>query len=402
MSELQAPENDYLKDIERVQSIAQVPLILDVCSRATGMGFTAIARVTDDRWITCASKDELGFGLGPGDELRVETTICNEVRAGSEMIVIDDVQANPAYCNHPTPVMYGFRSYISMPIRLPNGDFFGTLCAIDPDPRELSTPQILGLFELCADLIAYTIDTAARLERSETDLGSEREIAELREEFIAVVGHDLRNPIAALSSGLRLVARNQGGETDPLLQEMQDIVMRMGALVDNLMDFARGRLGGQLDVDTEQIVVLRDIIGAVVSEVELASGRSIEVELDLPDAVRGDPTRISQLLANLLTNAVSHGDADKPIAVRGATEEDTLRIDVLSGGAPIPAEQREGMFAPYARGANEATKGLGLGLHIASQIASAHGGELTVASDGDGNRFSFHMPYRRDRQETAD
>ena len=388
-------DDDYLTDIERIQSIGQVPLILDVCSRTTGMGFTAIARVTEDRWITCASKDELDFGLMPGDELRVETTICNEIRASSELVVFDDAQNHPTFCNHPTPSMYGFRSYISVPIRLPNGEFFGTLCAIDPEPRQLSTPQVVGLFEICADLIGISIDTATRLNRSETDLGSEREIATLREEFIAVVSHDLRNPIAALSAGLRIVTRGGGSETGRVLQEMQSVVMRMSSLVDNLMDFASGRLGGKMRLD-KQRVNLRDVIGAVVSELELASGRSIEVELDLPEVVQGDATRISQLLANLLTNAVSHGDPTKPIAVRGKAEGDTLRIDVISGGAPIPAEQRDRMFNPYVRGPDAGTKGLGLGLYIASQIARAHGGRLTVASESDGNRFSFHMPCRRE------
>ncbi|WP_233417185.1 GAF domain-containing sensor histidine kinase [Halovulum marinum] len=386
----------YRRDVERVQAIAQVPLILDLCSRATGMGFTAIARVTEDRWITCSSKDDLGFGLGPGDELKVETTICNEIRASSEMVVIDDVRRSGIYCNHPTPAMYGFRSYISLPIRLPDGTFFGTLCAIDPEPRELSTPQITGLFRICADLIGSSIDTAMRLDRTEADLGSERGIAKLREEFIAVVGHDLRNPIAALASGLNILARRRRNDPEPMLHELQVVVHRMSALVENLVDFATGQLGGEISVDTGQAVDLRALVEDAVAEVALATGRSIEVGLDLPERVPGDRTKLGQMLSNLLVNAATHGDAERPIVVKGVTEPDVVRIDVINGGPTIPAAMLDGIFDPYVRGASVAAGGLGLGLHIAAQIARAHGGRIAVRSENDETSFSVRLPHRAD------
>ena len=120
------------RDIAKVSAIAAVPTILDVVSRTTGMGFTAVARVTEDRWITCASRDELAFGLKPGDELKVETTICHEIRQSREAVIIDDVGQDAVYCGHHTPAQYGFQSYISVPIIMADGSFFGTLCAIDP------------------------------------------------------------------------------------------------------------------------------------------------------------------------------------------------------------------------------------------------------------------------------
>jgi GAF domain-containing protein len=105
------------------------------------MGFAAVARVTEDRWIACAVRDEIEFGLKPGGELKVETTICNEIRASGDRVVIDHVSQDEAFCRHPTPAMYGFQSYISVPIRRRNGAFFGTLCAIDPRPARLNTPR---------------------------------------------------------------------------------------------------------------------------------------------------------------------------------------------------------------------------------------------------------------------
>ena len=119
------------------------------------MGFAAVARVTETRWIACAVKDQISFGLQPGGELPVETTICNEIRESGEEVVIDDVPADAHYCRHPTPAMYGFRSYISMPIIRKNGHLFGTLCAIDPNPARLNNPEVIGMFKLFADLISF-------------------------------------------------------------------------------------------------------------------------------------------------------------------------------------------------------------------------------------------------------
>ena len=117
------------------------------------MGFSAVARVTENRWIACAVRDGIGFGLKPGGELPVETTICHEIRQDRQGVVIDDVAQDPIFSGHPTPALYGFQSYISLPILRQDGSFFGTLCAIDPHPAKVNTPEIIGMFKLFAELI---------------------------------------------------------------------------------------------------------------------------------------------------------------------------------------------------------------------------------------------------------
>ena len=101
---------DFQADVAAVKQIAAVPTILEVVCRTTGMGFAAIARVTEDRWIACSVKDDIQFGLQPGGELQIETTICNEIRQHREPVVIDNVAEDPAYCGHHTPAKYGFQS----------------------------------------------------------------------------------------------------------------------------------------------------------------------------------------------------------------------------------------------------------------------------------------------------
>src|SRR6195952_722711 len=236
------------RDIARVSGIAAVPTILDVVSKTTGMGFTAIARVTEDRWITCASRDELAFGLKQGDELKVESTICHEIRQSREPVIIDNVAADAAYCTPHTPAQYGLQSYISMPIILADGSFFGTLCAIDPKPHILNTPEVIGMFKLFAELIAFHLDAADKVEVSESKLASEQRSAELREQFIAVLGHDLRNPLASIASGLRLLGKKVDSEGAGWINLMQVSVNRMAGLIDNVMDLARTRVGGGMQL----------------------------------------------------------------------------------------------------------------------------------------------------------
>src|SRR5271155_137992 len=182
-----APKHDFQADIDSVGRIEAVPTILDVVCRTTGMGFAAVARVTEDRWVACGVLDEIDFGLKPGGELRVETTICHEIRQCREPVVINNVAKDEAWCGHKTPAMYGFQSYISVPIVLADGSFFGTLCAIDPRPALLKTPEIIGMFRLFAELIAKHLDAHRKFAATESALLEERAVSKLREQFIAVL-----------------------------------------------------------------------------------------------------------------------------------------------------------------------------------------------------------------------
>ena len=115
-----------------------VPLMLEVVCRATGMGFSAVARVTEDRWIACAVRDEINFGLVPGGELEIESTICNEIRQSGELVVIDDVACDATFRLHHTPKRYGFQSYISVPIYVPD-EGSSVRCARSTPGRPAST-----------------------------------------------------------------------------------------------------------------------------------------------------------------------------------------------------------------------------------------------------------------------
>lgn len=125
----------------------RVRAILEEVCATTGMRFAALALVTEQRWIACQVLD-LGMGLGmePGDELKIDETICDEIRESGEAIVFDDASADIKWARHPVPVIYGFQSYCSFPVYLDDGSFFGTLCALDEEPRKVSDETIMEIF----------------------------------------------------------------------------------------------------------------------------------------------------------------------------------------------------------------------------------------------------------------
>jgi GAF domain-containing protein len=142
-------------------------ILRDICA-ATGMGFAAVARVIEQRWIACQVEDRIDFGLDPGDELKIHETICDEIRDSGEAVVFDDASDDIKWSRHPVPVIYGFKSYCAFPIYLEDGSFFGTLCAIDPAPRQVSDEAIVAMFSNYAKTVGAILSEAlaeARLEQ---------------------------------------------------------------------------------------------------------------------------------------------------------------------------------------------------------------------------------------------
>src|SRR6478736_1678004 len=111
------------QDIQAIGRIGAVPTLLRVLCESTGMGFAAVARVTEGTWTACAVQDNIQFGLKPGGQLDVETTLCSEVRESRTPIVIEHASIDPQYCTHRTPRIYAIESYVSVPIVLPNGEY---------------------------------------------------------------------------------------------------------------------------------------------------------------------------------------------------------------------------------------------------------------------------------------
>lgn len=393
----EATRHDFQSDIDAISEIAAVPSILEVISETTGMRFVAVARVTEGRWVACKVLDGIDFGLKEGGELAVETTICHEFRASHEPVAIDDV-ANSPYFAHHTPIQYGFQSYISVPIVRKDGTLFGTLCAIDPKPAQVNNKRTLTMFRLFAEMIANHLDARMQLLESEENLRLEVEISKVREQFVAVLGHDLRNPLASMVAGTRVLAKSAlDDRAKAVVQLMLKSVDRMSNLVDNVMDFARGRLGGGITLKlTDQ--PLQPTLEQVVDEMRsIWVDREIDAEFRVSHPVPMDHPRLAQLFSNLLGNALTHGSAGSPIKIVAETTPEAFELWIGNAGDPIPEDSLERLFQPFTRPVDHASKeGLGLGLYIASQIAEAHGGTLTVTSSPEETRFTLRVPASPD------
>jgi signal transduction histidine kinase len=345
--------------------------------------------------VACSIRDQIGFGLPVGGELELSTTICNEVRQCHQPIVIDNVALDEKYWNHPTPAMYGFKSYISVPIFLKDKSFFGTLCAIDPKPAKLDTPAIIGLFQRFAELISFHLSTMQDLDNSHIKIEEENKNKETREQFIAILGHDLRNPVGAIANGAELLTMMT--EQEDILRVVTIIrnsVHRTNILIKNMLDFASGRMGGGIHLDIEKNIPIEKILNQVITETNtIWPEKIIQFEADISTPVNADGDRLAQLFANLLRNAVTYGEPLTPVMVKAFTKSNQFKLTLHNQGEPIEPATMERLFQPFYRGqSTRGQQGLGLGLYIASEIAKAHQGKIEVNSDEDGTSFTVSIP----------
>ncbi len=386
------------RDVQLVGRITAVPKILHAVTHVTGLRFAAVARVTDQSWTACAVHDLIAFGLQPGGQLPLQSTFCNEIRQHHQPVIFSHASTDPRYRDHPAPKGYGFESYVSIPIFRTDGQFFGTLCALDILPVKLDEPGTVRTLELFAELIGAQVDLEEQLETSTGALHAAEDVAKLRDQFIAVLGHDLRNPLQSLAMGTDILRQ---ALLEPRwtqhLDRMQRSSERMTELIENILDFARGRLGGGIALSPRDGTELLPQLQQVISEVQSAyPSREIVVDIELQQVVQCDERRIAQLLGNLLHNAVRHGADDQPVTVRAHSDTSGFKLSVTNQGRPIDPATMSRLFEPFWRATpdqSSAALGLGLGLYIAAEIAKAHAGALDVSSSAEaGTRFEFSMP----------
>jgi sigma-B regulation protein RsbU (phosphoserine phosphatase) len=225
-------------------------------------------------------------------------------------------------------------------------------------------------------------------------LQRERETAVLREQFIAVLGHDLRNPLASIVGAARLLRREVLSDKGlKVIQLMETSVDRMAGLIDDVLDFARGQLGSGISLN-RTVAPIEPVLRQVVAELEAAHpSREIVFEVNVPEPISFDAGRIAQLVSNLLANALSYGDPKASVRLGAGVRGQMLEVWVANAGTPIPLKVMERLFQPFFRGEVRASQnGLGLGLHIASEIAKAHGGQLSATSDQTETRFILTIP----------
>jgi signal transduction histidine kinase len=387
---------DSARAVAAIARMVAVPTLLKVLCEMSGMRSAVVARVTDKTWTACAVKDEAHLGLKSGMELPVNTTLCCDSRASRAPIVIEHASADPRYCHHGARKRYPIESYICVPIIRANGGYFGNLSAFDSSPAKVAEPRILSMFTEFAALIALQLDHQVLQEQEHRALLDERAAGELREQFMAILGHDLRNPLHAVyASGDMLERRLADPKSLAFVSRIKTNVRRMSALIDDVLDFARGRLGGGIGLELTDVDNINVGLATVVQELRDAQpGCEIISHISVNRAVRCDLGRLQQVASNLLANALTHGLPDRAVKIRARADENDLVLEVWNAGEPIPAECLGKIFEPFWRHSVSASRnGLGLGLHICSQIVRAHAGRISVTSTReDGTQFTARLP----------
>lgn len=228
----------------------------------------------------------------------------------------------------------------------------------------------------------------------------EREAAQralLAEQLVGIVSHDLRSPLNAVLLGTHLLRARELSESDArVVARIASSAERATRLVGDLLDFTQARLGGGLGVEPRQ-VDLHAIVRECVEELKLAwPGRMIAVHARGSGVAELDPDRIAQLVGNLASNALTYGAVEQPISITSCSNAERVELIVHNHGQPIPATLLPHIFEPLRRGDQSVKLGsrsIGLGLYIVRQIATAHGGTVTVTSnETGGTAFAVHIP----------
>ncbi len=293
----------------------------------------------------------------------------------------------------------GSRSWACVPIPS-QGRIVGSFCIGFSDDRRFGPADramIESLDATCGQALdrarLFESDRAERLRAERAEEEATR-IGALQERLVAVVSHDLRNPLAAVISGLDLMGRL--GERDErrgaVLVRTRESAQRMERLIRDLLDFTRARRTFELPTRPEHGDV-RDIVRRAVIEVRMAHpGAQIELEADGGCEGLWDPARLEQAVCNLLSNAVEHGGPSE-VRVRVHGGEAVARVEIENRGAPIPSERLPALFEPFAPGRTGEPGHLGLGLFIVREIARAHGGTVECSSSEDGvTVFALVLP----------
>jgi signal transduction histidine kinase/ActR/RegA family two-component response regulator len=328
------------------------------------------------------------------------SSVCELAHQAGVRQVLADIEARPDLVDAVHMAEYrrsGIRAVQSTPLLTRDGRLIGMMSTHWHEPHAPSSHE-LRLFDVLARETADLMERAAAA-------AALREADRHKDEFLAVLGHELRNPLAPLSTGIELMRR--GGQTpeflDHLFVMMGRQVAHLTRLVDDLLDLSRiGR--GQLEL-RPAVVNLRDVIDTAVDLARPAIERgrhtlSVDLDSQLP-CVDGDPQRLTQVVTNLLTNAAKYTEPGGRITLSAAVEGGQAVLRVADTGLGIPPQALHSIFDMFAQvpehresRSRRGAGGLGIGLALSRRLAELHQGSLTAHSRGlgHGSEFSLRLP----------
>ncbi len=328
----------------------------------------------------------------------------DEVLRTGQTLVIEDTQSHPLtaaiYETRQRPL--GLRAYLSQPV-LRNDVWVGTLFVNSTTPRRWTEANI-ALLPTIAErtwLALEKLRSERALIESEKSL---RETDKRKDEFLATLAHELRNPLAPIRTGVEIMKRTNNEATQ---QEARDIIERqsqqMVRLIDDLLDISRISRG-TIKLKKERLELSEIVQMAVESAHALIEDRDHQLTVSLPDKtvwLGGDKTRLCQIVLNLLTNAAKYTESGGKITLTANLDNAHVIISVKDNGIGIPEAMLTKVFEMFTRVERETSyqqEGLGIGLNLVKQLVELHGGSVEAFSGGEnqGSTFTVHLPILND------
>ena len=332
--------------------------------------------------------------LEPGTAIPVPGPILEQVIAEGRTVYREDISEQP-YPEEAELVALGLRARVLAPLQLGTRSI-GALALSRTEAGSFREEEI-GLVTLLARLVATAVQNLRTYEAERATVEELRRLSALRADFVSLVSHELRSPMAAVIGSARTLQARwrelRPEQREAFLAVIADETSRLSALVGDVLDTSRIEAGtfGYRFADVDLAEVLRDSVAAAEigqDEVHLTAN----VPRGLP-RVRGDADRLRQLVDNLISNAIKYSESGGEVQVAAGTDDGHLVVSVRDSGPGIRQEHHEQIFEKFGRAGGSAKPGTGLGLFLSRSFAEAHGGSLDVESiPGEGAVFTLRLP----------
>ncbi|HEY1286954.1 MAG TPA: ATP-binding protein, partial [Burkholderiales bacterium] len=385
-----------------------VQAVTDAATELSGAEFGAFFyNVTDDAgesyvlYTLCGAPREAFAKFG----MPRNTAVFAPTFAGEGAVRVEDITKDPRYAKNAPH--YGMpkghlpvRSYLAASVVSRTGEVIGGLFFGHSRPG-MFTERSERLVEGIAAQAAVAIDNARLYEESRRLVERLSEADRRKDEFLATLSHELRNPLAPLRNAVQLLRMQEGADpaAAPIHQIMDRQVDHLVRLVDDLLEVSRISRG-TIELRRERVELATVVRNAVDTSNPLIHAAGHQLTVSVPREalwLDGDPVRLAQILANLLNNAATYTEHGGRISVRAWREDGNALIAVRDNGTGIAADALPRMFQMFHRGSTSSRRnpgGLGIGLSLARGLAEMHGGAITVKSEGSGKgaEFTVRLP----------
>ena len=308
-----------------------------------------------------------------------------------------DVVVASLHGEAPLPIPATTRALCAVPVLDAAGVALALLLVGSRSAHRLGEEDVLAARVAGLRLLAHVHAASVGEELARSD-ESGRQATAFRDHVLAIVGHDLRNPLGAIVMSAALLQKKGGlaGWQGKTVDRIRGSAARMGRIIDDLLSYTRTRLGNGIPVHRGR-ADLHEIARRTIDELKVAHpGATIEVSASGDLGGEWDAARLEQVISNVVSNAVDHGTDDEPVRVTLRGDGDAVEIAVENRGE-MPHEVLEHAFEAFCRGPEHTGKkasGLGLGLFIAREIVRRHGGEVWARSDCGSTRIVMRVPRR--------